>query len=462
MNQKLNHYIDGLFERLPQSREAEELREELLANLNDRYEDELARGAGEEEAFQRAIESLGDLSEALGELPGAGPVYAAPPQAAAHRQNFLPWVLAALVFVALLLIAAMVFGFSSYRRAFAGPTQSVVSQALSAPAKPSDPAAAVPQPTAGTLEGPAAEGEYAPAEVQALELDLSFENVTIARWDGETIKVEIQFHGPAQLAPALSFQQGTLRVASPKNVILNPLDPPRGEVKVLLPTGVELPPSAVATTSGNLLLSGVQGGLLALSTTSGNLRADELTAAELAASSTSGSITVTLAAAAHSVALSSTSGDLAFSGDCESLALSSTSGNVDAAGSFAKEAEIGSLSGNMGIQGSGGALTAHTTSGSVELAGEFESVDFQSTSGNLQAELGMPTSDCRFQTTSGGLGLTLPQNSGFTLRYSTTSGQVSNSFTGHSGKGKGTDTYGAGGPLLEISTTSGSVSISEK
>lgn len=457
MNQKINHYIDGLFERLPQSREAEELREELLANLNDRYEDELARGAGEEEAFQRAIESLGDLSEALGELPGAGPVYAAPPQAAAHRQNFLPWVLAALAFVALLLIAAMVFGFSSYRRALAGPpTQSVVSQALSAPAKLSDPAAA------GTLEGPAAEGEYAPAEVQALELDLSFENVTIARWDGETIKVEIQFHGPAQLAPALSFQQGTLRVASPKNVILNPLDPPRGEVKVLLPTGVELPPSAVATTSGNLQLSGVQGGLLALSTTSGNLRADELTAAELAASSTSGSITVTLAAAAHSVALSSTSGDLAFSGDCESLALSSTSGNVDVAGSFAKEAEIGSLSGNMGIQGSGGALTAHTTSGSVELAGEFESVDFQSTSGNLQAELGMPTSDCRFQTTSGGLGLTLPQNSGFTLRYSTTSGQVSNAFTGHSGKGKGTDTYGAGGPLLEISTTSGNVSISEK
>ena len=135
---------------------------------------------------------------------------------------------------------------------------------------------------------------------------------------------------------------------------------------------------------------------------------------------------------------------------------------MDAAGSFAKEAEIGSLSGNMGIQGSGGALTAHTTSGSVELAGEFESVDFQSTSGNLQAELGMPTNDCRFQTTSGGLGLTLPQNSGFTLRYSTTSGQVSNAFTGHSGKGKGTDTYGAGGPLLEISTTSGSVSISEK
>ena len=457
MNQKLNHYIDGLFERLPQSREAEELREELLANLNDRYEDELARGAGEEEAFQRAIESLGDLSEALGELPGAGPVYAAPPQAAAHRQNFLPWVLAALVFVALLLIAAMVFGFSSYRRALAGPPpQAVVSPALSAPAKPSDPAAA------GTLEGPAAEGEYAPAEVQALELDLSFENVTIAPWDGETIKVEIQFHGPAQLAPALSFQQGTLRVASPKNVILNPLDPPRGEVKVLLPTGVELPPSAVATTSGNLQLSGVQGGLLALSTTSGNLRADELTAAELAASSTSGSITVILATAAHSVALSSTSGDLAFSGGCESLALSSTSGNVDAAGSFAKEAEIGSLSGNMGIQGSGGALTAHTTSGSVELAGEFESVDFQSTSGNLQAELGMPTNDCRFQTTSGGLGLTLPQNSGFTLRYSTTSGQVSNAFTGHSGKGKGTDTYGAGGPLLEISTTSGSVSISEK
>ena len=67
---------------------------------------------------------------------------------AAHRQNFLPWVLAALAFAALLLIAAMIFGFSSYRRALAGPTQSVVSQALSAPAKPSDPAAAPAHPPA--------------------------------------------------------------------------------------------------------------------------------------------------------------------------------------------------------------------------------------------------------------------------------------------------------------------------
>ena len=281
--------------------------------------------------------------------------------------------------------------------------------------------------------------------MKALELDLSFENVTIALWDGETIKVEVQFHGPAQLAPALSFRQGTLRVASPKNVILNPLDPPGASPGRFCPRAW-----APAQRSGHHqrqppALRRAGAAFWPLSTTSGNLRADELTAAELAASSTSGSITVALAAAAHSVALSSTSGDLAFSGDCESLARSQQHQRQRGRRrQLCKRGRDWVIERQYGRQGSGGSLTAHTTSGSVELAGEFETWIFSLPAATCRPS-GQPTSDCRFQSTSGGLWLTLPQNSGFALRYSTTSGQVSNAFTGHSGKSKGTDTYGTGG-----------------
>ncbi len=65
MEEKLRHYIDALFENAPQSRRTADLKEELLQNLIDKYNDLRAAGKSEEAAFSLAAASVGDIDELL-------------------------------------------------------------------------------------------------------------------------------------------------------------------------------------------------------------------------------------------------------------------------------------------------------------------------------------------------------------------------------------------------------------
>ena len=67
--ERLQQHIDGLFENAPRSRAAYELRDELLTNSIERYEDLLKSGLGEEPAFQSVIDNIGDVDELIGALP---------------------------------------------------------------------------------------------------------------------------------------------------------------------------------------------------------------------------------------------------------------------------------------------------------------------------------------------------------------------------------------------------------
>jgi len=68
MNEKLRAHVEKLFEQAPKTRRAVELKEELLANLTDRYNDLLARGFGEDEALRTVMESIGDIDELINGL----------------------------------------------------------------------------------------------------------------------------------------------------------------------------------------------------------------------------------------------------------------------------------------------------------------------------------------------------------------------------------------------------------
>lgn len=68
MNKKIENYINVLFSDVPRSKKAHELREELLANLSDRFEDYLSQGMSENQAYAQAVGSLGDLDEVLGQV----------------------------------------------------------------------------------------------------------------------------------------------------------------------------------------------------------------------------------------------------------------------------------------------------------------------------------------------------------------------------------------------------------
>lgn len=68
MNEKLRAYIDSIFEEAPKNKKTVDLKEEMLQNLIDKYNDLLAEGKSEEAAYNIAIASVGDISELIDEL----------------------------------------------------------------------------------------------------------------------------------------------------------------------------------------------------------------------------------------------------------------------------------------------------------------------------------------------------------------------------------------------------------
>lgn len=68
MNKRLKDYIDNLFAGVSNTTYARELKEEMLMNLNDKYEDLLIEGKSKEEAFMIVTSSIGDIRELLSGL----------------------------------------------------------------------------------------------------------------------------------------------------------------------------------------------------------------------------------------------------------------------------------------------------------------------------------------------------------------------------------------------------------
>lgn len=65
MYENLKKSLDELFENAPKTNRANELKEELLANLIDKYNDLISSGKNEDEAFKTAISSIGDVDELI-------------------------------------------------------------------------------------------------------------------------------------------------------------------------------------------------------------------------------------------------------------------------------------------------------------------------------------------------------------------------------------------------------------
>lgn len=68
MEEKMRAHIEKLFEDAPKTRKAFELKEELLANSQERYQDLVANGVKTEDAFKNVISSIGDVSELFRDL----------------------------------------------------------------------------------------------------------------------------------------------------------------------------------------------------------------------------------------------------------------------------------------------------------------------------------------------------------------------------------------------------------
>ncbi len=68
MNRKILNYVNGLFSDVPRTKKSMELKEEILSNMNERYNDYISEGKSENEAYSLVISNFGDIDEMLREV----------------------------------------------------------------------------------------------------------------------------------------------------------------------------------------------------------------------------------------------------------------------------------------------------------------------------------------------------------------------------------------------------------
>ena len=69
MREQLRQEVLRRFAGAPDTQQARDLRDEILSNTLQRYDDLLAEGRSEQEAYASALESIGDVEELLSALP---------------------------------------------------------------------------------------------------------------------------------------------------------------------------------------------------------------------------------------------------------------------------------------------------------------------------------------------------------------------------------------------------------
>ena len=68
MVEKLRNYVEKIFEDAPKTKKAYELKEELVANLIDKYNDLKQSGKTDDEGYNIAVSSIGDIGELVNNL----------------------------------------------------------------------------------------------------------------------------------------------------------------------------------------------------------------------------------------------------------------------------------------------------------------------------------------------------------------------------------------------------------
>ena len=73
----IKDYVEGLFRDIPDSQEKENIKQEIILNLEEKVQDLVEAGKAQEDAVNKAIVEFGDIEEIKKDLlkvPGAQPV----------------------------------------------------------------------------------------------------------------------------------------------------------------------------------------------------------------------------------------------------------------------------------------------------------------------------------------------------------------------------------------------------
>lgn len=74
MNDKIRVYVNELFENAPNTKRANDLKDEIISNANDKYSDLISDGKSEEDAYNKVIQEIGNVEELLQEIERENPI----------------------------------------------------------------------------------------------------------------------------------------------------------------------------------------------------------------------------------------------------------------------------------------------------------------------------------------------------------------------------------------------------
>lgn len=464
MNKIKTRLIIAVTQRLAAAAESEakvELIEELSENLYSRYEDMVAAGAPEEEAYEKALGELGDVNELLAYLDTLGPTGKLPPQDKKARgfADSLDREMEELDKELEDLDRDLEGldgdwkeadgkdqGTGDMFRNLGGMVRQVVDQAIDAAGD----AVAMMQDAAGQLRGEftfvadeaqrGSDGSFAymTGDSVSWEGDISAADlhvVDVSLIDGD---VMVRFDGEPGSLVRLEGETGGLQVQCKNGTLLISQGKTAGEKfffgRMLRSTDIEL------------VLPRQQWERLSIRTANGDVElCEDAQVRHINVNTASGDVEIHGGLKAEQVYINTASGDLNIQeASFDRLTFKSASGDFSGDG-LRGELWVDTMSGDIcGAYGSFPAVHCATASGDVEVYSDVlpRRMEVSSKSGDCEASV--------------------PDGAGFTVQMSTVSGEWESDFqlTGTIGKRAGQATYlGGGDCVIRLSSISGDVSL---
>lgn len=75
MNEKIRKEVNILFQNAPNTKRANDLKDEIISNAEDKYDDLVKQGKNEEEVLQTVIKEIGNVDELIEELNKNNPIH---------------------------------------------------------------------------------------------------------------------------------------------------------------------------------------------------------------------------------------------------------------------------------------------------------------------------------------------------------------------------------------------------
>lgn len=358
MREKISIYVEGLFSDAALTIRNAEVQQEILQHALDRYDDLIAAGKSEQEAYDEAVGGIGDVSELYEHRPAAeapkkrdfpappapDAAYAAPETPKSGAKKKLPgWAIALIcVGVAAVILALNFAGRAVYAALRVGERYVYESagsyETLS-------------RTGFGSGEQSVAASELL-KDIHEIEIHWLTGDVYLVESDEDGVNLQEDYTGDNEdYCMRYRVSSGKLIIQPCKSTLFSSEDLPRKALTVFLPDTLTLDKITVETVSADVELMG---------------------------------------------------------GSVDTLSINTMSGNITGPGLSAKEYELGTVSGDISLSAlpaGSSAIDCETVSGEVRISctAHPDEIDFNSVSGNLR--LTLPKGSCRytldFSTVSG-------------------------------------------------------------